>query len=74
MALLGICTNDGAVVIVLEYLPGGALDSWLRMCGKDASSGQLAYILQQVNTNSQEVGCDSQANRSACAVGGMWNG
>jgi serine/threonine protein kinase len=47
VGLLGIGTKTHPLMLILEFLPGGSLDNWLRT-PRDASTEDLLYILYQV--------------------------
>jgi serine/threonine protein kinase len=47
VGLLGIVTKTRPLMLILEFLPGGSLDNWLRT-RRDASTDDLLYILYQV--------------------------
>jgi serine/threonine protein kinase len=48
VALLGVCTATRPYMMVLEYLPGGSLDTWLPENGAAAHPDGLVSVLQQV--------------------------
>jgi serine/threonine protein kinase len=47
VGLLGIVTKTRPLMLILEFLPGGSLDTWLHT-PRDVSTEDLLYILYQV--------------------------
>jgi serine/threonine protein kinase len=47
VGLVGVVTKTCPLMLILEFLPGGSLDNWLRT-PHDASTEDLLYILYQV--------------------------
>ncbi len=47
VGLLGVVTKTRPLMLILEFLPGGSLDNWLRT-PRNASTEDLLYILYQV--------------------------
>lgn len=48
VALLGVCVETEPLLMIIEYLPGGALDSWLRSAAGASVTqlSRLAIVLQ----------------------------
>ena len=46
--LLGVCVEAQPFLAILEYLPAGALDSWLKTSGAAAPASSLLRVLHQV--------------------------
>jgi len=46
--LLGVCVESSPMLMILEYLPAGALDEWLTGSGVLASEASLIRVLYQV--------------------------
>jgi serine/threonine protein kinase len=46
--LLGVVTKSSPLLLVLEFLPGGSLDHWLRAQGGVVAGDDQLYILYQV--------------------------
>jgi serine/threonine protein kinase len=56
VALLHVVTAELPRALIMEYLPGGALDGWLMgPQGKDALSEDLLFILHQVASGMSEL-------------------
>ena len=65
--LVGLCTKEQPLWIVLEYLPGGSLDVWLPKCGKLAHSFQLLAILHQTARGMAALGAAGIIHRDLAA-------
>jgi abelson tyrosine-protein kinase 1 len=67
VTLLGVCTKERPLLMVLEYLPGGSLDVWLPKCGKHARPFELLRIVNQAARGMVALGTAGIIHRDLAA-------
>jgi serine/threonine protein kinase len=67
VTLLGVCTKERPLLMVLEYLPGGSLNIWLPKCGKHARPFELLWIVNQTACGMVALGTAEIIHRDLAA-------
>jgi serine/threonine protein kinase len=67
VSLLGVCSTMKPLLMVLEYLPGGALDEWLPKNGAKAEPFVLLRLLHQAARGMAALGVAGVVHRDLAA-------